>query len=113
MSVSLVDNVHQPKDVNIMTQVLGSRSRYIKVLGPLPKLSTVGGSRATNISLKHNDDGEKIMDMQQMIDEQKQTIVEQQQTISEQQKKFDALLQQLQQVIPGFSFQPPSTGSST
>lgn len=45
VSVSLVNNVHQPKDVDIMTQVLGSRSRYIKGLGPLPKLSIVGGSR--------------------------------------------------------------------
>ncbi|XP_075482370.1 uncharacterized protein LOC142522719 [Primulina tabacum] len=113
VSVSTIDNVNKPKDVNIMTQVLGSRSRYVKGLGPLPKLSIVGGPRATNISSKHNDDGEKIMALQQMIDEQKQTIGEQQQTIGEQQQKFDALLQHLQQVIPGFSFQPPSTGSST
>ncbi|XP_073053779.1 uncharacterized protein [Primulina eburnea] len=113
VSVSTIDNVHKPKDVNIMTQVLGSRSRYVKGLGPLPKLSIVGGPRATNISSKHNDDGEKIMALQQMIDAQNETIGEQQQTISEQQQKFDALLQHLQQVIPGFSFQPPPTGSST
>lgn len=60
MYVSTVDNVHQPKDVSIMTQVLGSRSRYVKGLGPLPKLSVVGGPRATNIGLKHNDDGGRL-----------------------------------------------------
>ncbi|XP_042423876.1 uncharacterized protein LOC122011555 [Zingiber officinale] len=113
VSVSTIDNVRHPKDADIMTQVLGSRSRYIKGLGPLPKLSIAGGPRATNISSKYNDDGEKITAMQQMIDEQKQTICEQQKTIGEQQKRFDALLQQLQHVIPGFSFQPPSTSSST
>ncbi|XP_073123843.1 uncharacterized protein [Henckelia pumila] len=80
-SDSTINNVHQPKDVDIMTQVLASRSRYVKGLGPLPKLSIVGGPRATNMNLKHNHGGEKIMAMQQMIDEQKQIIDEQQQTI--------------------------------
>ncbi|KAG6527462.1 hypothetical protein ZIOFF_009564 [Zingiber officinale] len=71
---STVDNVHQPKDVNIMTQVLGLRSRYVKGLGPLPKLSVVGGSRATNISSKHHDDYGKFTTMQKTIDEQNLTI---------------------------------------
>ncbi|XP_042385812.1 uncharacterized protein LOC121977289 [Zingiber officinale] len=102
---STVDNVRQPKDVNIMTQVLGSRSRYVKGLGPLPKLSVVGGSRATNISSRHHDDYGKFTTMQKTIDEQNLTIREQHQ-------KFEALLHQLQQVIPGFSFQPPPTCSS-
>ncbi|KAG6492807.1 hypothetical protein ZIOFF_047774 [Zingiber officinale] len=102
---STVDNVCQPKDVNIMTQVLGSRSRYVKGLGPLPKLSVVGGSRATNISSKYHDDYGKFVTMQKTIDEQNLTIHEQDQ-------KFEALLHQLQQVILGFSLQPPPTCSS-
>ncbi|KAG6519588.1 hypothetical protein ZIOFF_023082 [Zingiber officinale] len=73
---STVDNVHQPKDVNIMTQVLGSRYRYVKGLGLLLKLSVVGGSRATNISLKHHDDFGKFAAMQKMIDEQNLAICE-------------------------------------
>ncbi|KZV22027.1 hypothetical protein F511_40406 [Dorcoceras hygrometricum] len=58
--VSAVDNMHQPKDVDIMTQVLGSRPRYVKGLGPLPKLSVVDGSRATNLMATCHDDSEKI-----------------------------------------------------
>ncbi|KAG6488631.1 hypothetical protein ZIOFF_049878 [Zingiber officinale] len=85
--------------------VLCIRSRYVKGLGPLPKLSVVGGSRATNISSKHHDDYEKFATMQKTIDEQNLTIREQHQ-------KFEALLHQLQQVIPSFSFQPPPTCSS-
>ncbi|XP_073120394.1 uncharacterized protein [Henckelia pumila] len=112
VSASTVDNVHQPKDLNIMTQVLGSRSQYVKGLGPLPKLSVVGGARATNVNSKHCDDSGKIMSMQQMIDEKQHTISEQQKTISEHEQKFDAILQQLQQVIPGFSFQPPASSST-
>ncbi|KAG6500225.1 hypothetical protein ZIOFF_040068 [Zingiber officinale] len=100
-----VDNVRQPKDVNIMMQVLGSWSRYVKGLGPLPKLSVVGGSRATNISSKYHNDYGKFATMQKTIDEQNLTIREQHQ-------KFEALLHQLQQVIPGFSFQSPPTCSS-
>ncbi|KAG6527403.1 hypothetical protein ZIOFF_009502 [Zingiber officinale] len=69
-----LDNVRQPKDVNIMTQVLGSRSRYVKGLSPLPKLSVVGGSRATNISSKHHDDYGKFATMKKTIDEQNLTI---------------------------------------
>ncbi|KAG6482886.1 hypothetical protein ZIOFF_059525 [Zingiber officinale] len=102
---STVDNVRQPKDINIMMQVLGSWSHYVKGLGPLPKLSVVGGSRATNISSKYDDDYEKFATMQKTIDEQNLTIREQHQ-------KFEALLHQLQQVIPGFSFQFPPTCSS-
>ncbi|KAG6505806.1 hypothetical protein ZIOFF_038171 [Zingiber officinale] len=92
VSISIVDNVHHPKDSDIMTQVLGSRSRYMKDLSPLTRLSIEVGPRATNISSKHNDDSEKITAMQQMIDEQKHTIGEQQKTIGEQQQRFDALL---------------------
>ncbi|KAG6500797.1 hypothetical protein ZIOFF_040652 [Zingiber officinale] len=102
---STVDNVRQPKDVNIMTQVLGSRSRYMKGLGPLPKLSIVGGSRATNINSKRHDDYGKFATMHKTINEQNLTIREQHQ-------KFEALLHQLQQVIPGFTFQAPPTCSS-
>ncbi|KAG6527410.1 hypothetical protein ZIOFF_009509 [Zingiber officinale] len=69
-----LDNVGQPKDVNTMTQVLGSRSRYVKGLGPLPKLSVVGGFRATNISSKNHDDYGKFATMKKTIDEQNLTI---------------------------------------
>ncbi|KZV31141.1 hypothetical protein F511_11854 [Dorcoceras hygrometricum] len=86
VSVSVVDNMHQPKDVDIMTQVLGSRSRYVKGLGPLPKLSVVGGSKATNLRATCRDDSEKFSTMQKTIDDQKQII-------DEQHKKFEALLQ--------------------
>ncbi|KZV30912.1 S-adenosylmethionine-dependent methyltransferase (SAM or AdoMet-MTase) isoform 1 [Dorcoceras hygrometricum] len=63
VSVSSIDNMHQPKDVDIMTQVLGPRSRYVKGLGPLPKLSIVGGSRATNLRTTYHDVSEKISTM--------------------------------------------------
>ncbi|KAG6503235.1 hypothetical protein ZIOFF_035546 [Zingiber officinale] len=88
-----------------MMQVLGSQFRYVKGLGPLPKLSIVGGSRVTNISSKHHDDYKKFATIQKTIDEQNLTI-------REQHKKFEELLHQLQQVIPGFSFQPSLACSS-
>ncbi|KAG6523572.1 hypothetical protein ZIOFF_013433 [Zingiber officinale] len=69
-----LDNVRKPKNDNIMTQVLGSRSRYVKGLGPLPKLSVVGGSRATKFSSKHHDDYGKFATMKKTIDEQNLTI---------------------------------------
>ncbi|KZV14263.1 hypothetical protein F511_43974 [Dorcoceras hygrometricum] len=86
-----------------MTDVLADLSGPIEI-GEYsePKLSVAGGSRATNLRLTCHDDSEKISTMQKTIDEQKQII-------DEQHKKFEALLQQLQQVIPGFSFHAPPT----
>ncbi|KZV52420.1 Kinetochore protein nuf2 isoform 1 [Dorcoceras hygrometricum] len=43
------------------------------------------------------------------IDNMHQPKDEQQQIIDEQHKKFEALLQQLEQAIPGFSFHAPPT----
>ncbi|KAM7481710.1 hypothetical protein LguiB_006293 [Lonicera macranthoides] len=47
-SVEPGEEVAQPKDLNIMTQVLGPRSRHHKGYGSIPRLKAVGGSRATS-----------------------------------------------------------------
>ncbi|KAM7507247.1 hypothetical protein LguiA_017700 [Lonicera macranthoides] len=47
-SVEPGEEVAQPKDLNIMTQVLGPRSHHHKGYGSMPRLKAVGGSRATS-----------------------------------------------------------------
>ena len=47
-SVESGDEVAQPKDLDIMTQVLGPRSRQYKGYGSMPKLKLVGGSRTAS-----------------------------------------------------------------
>ncbi|KAM7461978.1 hypothetical protein LguiA_030099 [Lonicera macranthoides] len=47
-SVESGDEVAQPKELEIMTQVLGSRSRHHKGYGSMQRLKVVGGSRATS-----------------------------------------------------------------
>ncbi|KAM7497498.1 hypothetical protein LguiA_021912 [Lonicera macranthoides] len=47
-SVEFGEEVAQLKDLNIMTQVLGPRSRHHKGYGSMPRLKAVGGNRVTS-----------------------------------------------------------------
>ena len=99
------------KDADIMTQVLGSRSRYQKGVGQLPRLSKVGGVRAlsssSSTSTAVREQAETIATLQQKIEQQNVELETLQMERQKSQHEMKALIHQLSQSIPGFVFQSP------
>ncbi|KAM7468963.1 hypothetical protein LguiA_007146 [Lonicera macranthoides] len=123
-SVESGDEVAQPKDLEIMTQVLGPRSRHHKGYGSMPRLKAVGGSRATS-SRSTYDDREKdkiIATLKEQVASQEEKVAGQAEQLAAQAEQLAAqnrrlnetneVLAQLQKFIPGFQFQPPTGPSS-
>ncbi|KAM7469781.1 hypothetical protein LguiA_007964 [Lonicera macranthoides] len=123
-SVESGDEVAQPKDLEIMTQVLGPRSRHHKGYGSMPRLKAVGGSRATS-SRSTYEDREKdkiIATLKEQVASQEEKVAGQAVQLAAQAEQLAAqnrrlnetneILAQLQKFIPGFQFQPPTGPSS-
>ncbi|KAM7468357.1 hypothetical protein LguiB_015919 [Lonicera macranthoides] len=112
-SVESGDEVAQPKDLEIMTQVLGSRSRHYKGYGSMPRLKAVGGSRATSSRGTYQDH-----EKDKVIATLKEQVASQAEQLASQAQQLAAhtdVLAQLQKFIPGFQYQPqigPSSAAS-
>ncbi|KAM7464339.1 hypothetical protein LguiA_032460 [Lonicera macranthoides] len=112
-SVESGDEVAQPKDLEIMTQVLGSRSRHHKGYGSMPRLKAVGGSRATSSRGTYQDH-----EKDKVIATLKEQVASQAEQLASQAQQLAAhtdVLAQLQKFIPGFQYQPqigPSSAAS-
>lgn len=92
------DETTQPKDLNIMTEVLGSRSRYQKGYGALPRLKVVGGTRA---SLNNNNNRSRQED-QQEIASLKAKLAQQEVMFSQIIAQQQTMVAQLQLLNPAF-----------
>ncbi|KAM7524794.1 hypothetical protein LguiA_014696 [Lonicera macranthoides] len=112
-SVESGDEVAQPKDLEIMTQVLGSRSRHHKGYGSMPRFKAVGGSRATSSRGTYQDH-----EKDKVIATLKEQVASQAEQLASQAQQLAAhtdVLAQLQKFIPGFQYQPqmgPSSAAS-
>ena len=129
-NASTMEPISQPNDMDIMTQVMGSRSRYIKGLGPLPKLSVVGGTRVSSSSSYHHVNAETIVELQEKLTSTKDELNSTKEELAKnkeelarnkdelarnnlalqnQTKRVDILFQRLSHFFPGFSFEDPTS----
>jgi len=105
-SVESGEEVAQPKDLEIMTQVLGPRSRYHKGYGSMPRLKSVGGNRAAS-SRGTSQDREK----DEIIAALKEQVATQAEQLATHQAMFEShqsMFAQMQQFIPGSQYQAPT-----
>ncbi|XP_060958252.1 uncharacterized protein LOC133030040 isoform X1 [Cannabis sativa] len=96
--------VDQPdilSDDQIVDMVLGTRSRYKKGRGPMPRLKVIGGTRAAN-NFVYN-----------LYKDQVATIVSLTQKLTETQDNFEGLIEQLKKHLPGFNYQPPNVSNAS
>ncbi|KAM7465893.1 hypothetical protein LguiB_013455 [Lonicera macranthoides] len=123
-SVEPGEEVAQPKDLNIMTQVLGPRSRHHKGYGSMPRLKAVGGSRATSSrgTYQDHEKDKVITTLKEQVATQAEQLATQSAQLATQSAQLAAqndrlnetnnVLAQIQKFIPGFQYQPPTTTSS-
>lgn len=101
------DNAQFPLHMDIVSDVLGSRSRYKKGFGPLPRLKAIGGKRArvsaTTSSTQQNLQVDRIMEENEQL---KQYMVAQHDFLKQQTQEIQEMknmFQQFQGIIPGFN----------
>ncbi|XP_030493808.2 uncharacterized protein LOC115709754 isoform X1 [Cannabis sativa] len=108
------EEVAQPKDLEIMTEVLGPRSRYHKGYGSMPRLKAIGGNRAVNVRsiIQEREKDTAITVLKEQVAIQGEQLASQQAMLASQQAMFAQLASQMQQLVPGFQFQPPTLPTS-
>ncbi|XP_062116882.1 uncharacterized protein LOC133830820 isoform X2 [Humulus lupulus] len=108
------EEVAQPKDLEIMTEVLGPRSRYHKGYGSMPRLKAIGGNRAMNVRsiIQEREKDTAITVLREQVAIQGEQLATQQAMLASQQAMFAQLASQMQQLVPGFQFQPQALPTS-
>ncbi|KAM7481021.1 hypothetical protein LguiB_005604 [Lonicera macranthoides] len=123
-SVESGKEVAQPKDLDIMTQVLGLRSRYHKGYGSMPRLKTVGGNRAASSrgTYQDHEKDQVIATLEERLAAQAEQLAAQAAQLATQAVQLAAqndrlnettnVLAQMQKFILGFQYHPSATTSS-
>ncbi|XP_060971679.1 uncharacterized protein LOC133037918 [Cannabis sativa] len=120
-----VDPTQYPRDLPVMTQVLGERSRHLRGFGHLPRLKGVGAKRApaTHPSAQPTVTMEQYEALQKKVEEAEQTTQHTRQQYETQQlylRRFQDQFEYLSRAVPGFNLPPmdlpplptPGAGSS-
>ncbi|KAM6582386.1 hypothetical protein CsatB_009388 [Cannabis sativa] len=106
-----VDPTQYPRDLPVMTQVLGERSRHLRGFGHLPRLKGVGAKRApaTHPSAQPTVTMEQYEALQKKVEEAEQTTQHTRQQYETQQlylRRFQDQFEYLSRAMPGFNLPP-------